>query len=463
MVKLRIYLVLAAAAAGSALTAHEPAETLNRYFAFFNPGDPGGLEEFRSCFVPESRERIRTVPPAEIRNSAPVGQVRIIDELKSSRRYEVRYRLENREGTGFLVLENRNGTWLIHPELSRIQRESAEVPKNMISAVTPNPKNPAPQPLPKPKRPWKIVIPASWRPGPSPEWHVDYRAAAEQAAAERKKLYVLCTAPDTYIWSKKLEKDVLQSEEFKSYASNHLVLLYLNFPRRSPLPETQKKHNQAIRSKLGFGGKLPSAILLDPDGQFIGWLPGYAALPDYMEFLRTGKDIRQTGQMPAAAPTVRAAAPTVRTAPQRKKPAAAAAPANETPRGWLKGPDPGWQIVFPKALEEARQKHKKIFVLSTGSDWCGWCIKLKKDVLTQREFKRFAQKNLILVYLDNPKRKVMPQDQKRHNQEVKSKLGFGPGVPAFAILDENGQVILKQPGYRPLKDFMKILKNAVKK
>ena len=456
MGKIRIYLVLAAAAAGAALCANEPAETLDRYFAFFNPGDPGGLEEFRSCFVPESRERIRTVPPVEIRKSAPVGQVRIIDELKSSRRYEVRYRLENREGIGFLVLENRNGTWLIHPELSMKRRGSAEVPKNMNSPVRPNPKNPAPKPLPKPKKTWKIVIPASWRPGPSPEWHVNHRAAAEQAAAERKKLYVLCTAPDSYIWSKKLEKDVLQSEKFKSYASKHLVLLYLNFPRRSPLPEDQKKHNQAIRSKLGIGGKLPSAILMDPDGQFIGWLPGYAALPDYMEFLRTGKDIRPTGQMPAAAPTGR-------TAPQRKKPAAATVPVNETPRGWLKGPDPGWQVYFPKALEEARQKQKKIFVLRTGSDWCGWCIKLRKDVFSQREFKRFAQKNLILVYLDNPRKKAMPQDQKMHNQEVKSKLGFGNGVPAFVILDEDGQVISKQSGYRPLKDFMKILKDAVKK
>lgn len=454
MEKLRIYLVLAAAGAVFALPANEPADTLNRYFSFFNPGNPGGLEEFRSCFIPESRERIQSIPSAETRNSAPVGQVRIMDELKSSRRYEIRYRLENRQGIGFLVLENRSGTWLIHPELSKSLRNGADIPKDMTSPVPPNPQNPVPQPLqeqePTPKQP---VIPSGWKPGPSPEWHVDYRTAAEQAAAEHKNLYVLRTGPDWCGPCRRLEKEVLQTEEFKEYASKHLVLLYLDVPRRSPLPQEQQRHNQEIKSKFGFGGGVPSAVLLNPDGQIIGRQRGYGSPSAYMEFLRTGKNVRRQ-RPPAPKPVQRAAKKTDR-------PASAAV--GEAPGHWFKGLDSSWQIYFPKALEDAGKRGKKIFVLSTGSDWCDWCIKLKKDVLSQREFKRFAQNNLILVYLDNPRKKVMPEDQKRHNLEVKFKLSFGSGVPAFAILDEKGQVISKHTGYRPLKDFMKILKDAEKK
>ena len=454
MKKLRIYLVLAAAGAVFALPANEPGDTLNRYFSFFNPGNPGGLEEFRSCFVPESRERIQSVPSAVTRNSAPVGQVRIMDELKSSRRYEIRYRLEHRQGTGFLVLENRSGTWLINPELSNSQRSSAEIPKNMTFPVPLNQQNPVPQPLPEPEpAPKQPMIPSGWKPGPSPEWHVNYRTAAERAAAERKNLYVLRTGPDWCGPCRRLEKEVLQSGEFKEYASRHLVLLYLDVPRRSPLPQEQQRHHQEIKSKLGFGGGVPSAVLLNPDGQIIGRQLGYGSPSAYMEFLRTGKTARRQ-RPPVQKPVQIAAKKTVR-------PGSAAV--GEAPGHWFKGPDSSWQIYFPKALEDAGKRGKKILVLNTGSDWCGWCIKLKKDVLSQKEFKRFAQKNLILVYLDSPHKRVMPADQKRHNQEVKKQLRFGGGVPAVVILDENGQVIAKQSGYRPLKDFMKFLKNAVKK
>ena len=454
MGKFRIYLVLAAAGAVFALPANEPEDTLNRYFSFFNPGNPGGLEEFRSCFVPESRERIRTVPSAETRNSAPVGQVRIMDELRSSRRYEIRYRLENRRGTGFLVLENRSGTWLINPELSNSLRSSTEIPKDMAFPVPPNQQNPVPQPMPAPEpAPKQPMIPSGWQPGPSPEWHVDYRTAAERAAAERKNLYVLRTGPDWCGPCRRLEQEVFQTEEFKEYASKHLVLLYLNVPRRSPLPQEQQRHNQEIKTKFGFGGGVPSAVLLSPDGQIIGRQLGYGSPSAYMEFLRTGKTARR--QRPTPPKPVQPAAPKT----DRPAPPAVSGP----PTHWFKGPDSSWQIFFPKALEDAGKRGKKIFVLNTGSDWCGWCVKLKKDVLSQREFKRFAQKNLILVYLDSPHKRVMPADQTRHNQEVKTRLGFGGGVPAVIILDENGQVIAKQNGYRPLKDFMKFLKKAVKK
>ena len=56
------------------------------------------------------------------------------------------------------------------------------------------------------------------------------------------------------------------------------------------------------------------------------------------------------------------------------------------PAGWTAGPDADWKIVWNDALAEARLSGKKIFVLSTGSDWCGWCMKLKKDVFEKDEF-----------------------------------------------------------------------------
>ena len=71
---------------------------------------------------------------------------------------------------------------------------------------------------------------------------------------------------------------------------------------------------------------------------------------------------------------------------------------------WDKGPR-GWYVHFGKAVEEAVKENKCLYVLFTGSDWCGFCIKLHDDVLESSKFKQFAKKNLVLVYLDFPKKK----------------------------------------------------------
>ena len=102
------------------------------------------------------------------------------------------------------------------------------------------------------------------------------------------------------------------------------------------------------------------------------------------------------------------------------------------PAGWTAGPNADWKIFWNDALAEAHQTGKKIFVLSTGSDWCGWCMKLKKDVFEKDEFKDYARKKLVLLYLDSP-RKPLPEDQKQHNDAICGTLSFGGGVPCAAV------------------------------
>ena len=65
----------------------------------------------------------------------------------------------------------------------------------------------------------------------------------------------------------------------------------------------------------------------------------------------------------------------------------------------------GWTLDIDAALKQAKAENKKVLLLFTGSDWCGWCIKLKREVLEKNEFKKFAKKNLVLVYFDFPSKK----------------------------------------------------------
>ncbi len=118
----------------------------------------------------------------------------------------------------------------------------------------------------------------------------------------------------------------------------------------------------------------------------------------------------------------------------------------------------GWYDDFDAALKAAQTAQKKLYVLFTGSDWCGWCKKLKADVLETKEFKDFAAGKLILLYIDAPSPKVKMSDELRSsNQKLAEKFGV-MGFPTSLILDAQGKEIGKLVGAPG--DFLERLKKA---
>ena len=120
-----------------------------------------------------------------------------------------------------------------------------------------------------------------------------------------------------------------------------------------------------------------------------------------------------------------------------------AADASICPPGWIPGPDANWKVYWDDALVEARLTGKKLFVLAT-SDECGWCVRLREDVLLTAAFREYAKKNLVLLCLDSPgglKRfgKTLPVDQKQHNDAICSVLGLGCCIPCAAVVDADSR------------------------
>jgi protein disulfide-isomerase len=82
-----------------------------------------------------------------------------------------------------------------------------------------------------------------------------------------------------------------------------------------------------------------------------------------------------------------------------------------------------WHTDANKAINLSVQSGKPLFFFFTGSDWCGWCIKLQKEVFFLPEFKKWATKNVILVELDFPKRTPISDDLKKQNRELANMFG----------------------------------------
>jgi protein disulfide-isomerase len=77
-----------------------------------------------------------------------------------------------------------------------------------------------------------------------------------------------------------------------------------------------------------------------------------------------------------------------------------------------------WFTDIMEAHELSDSTKKPIFAFFTGSDWCGWCHRLEKDVFQKTEFIEWAKSNVILVELDYPRRKKLPEDLARQNGEL---------------------------------------------
>ena len=118
---------------------------------------------------------------------------------------------------------------------------------------------------------------------------------------------------------------------------------------------------------------------------------------------------------------------------------AAAAVAAVDDSSWRGGPSKEWFVNWDKALAEAKKTGKKLFVLNTGSDWCGWCKRLRANVLDQPEFAKFARKNLVLLYLDSPSRNPLGKEQEMHNRQIVRALPFGGGVPHVLVMNAKGK------------------------
>ena len=110
----------------------------------------------------------------------------------------------------------------------------------------------------------------------------------------------------------------------------------------------------------------------------------------------------------------------------------------------------GWVDDYDKAVEKAKAEGKDLLVDFTGSDWCGWCIKLHDEVFQHEEtFLTHARKQYVLVALDfpkNPEIKAKVPNPER-NEELRKKLGVG-GFPTILLMNVDGDVF-GRAGYKP--------------
>lgn len=77
-----------------------------------------------------------------------------------------------------------------------------------------------------------------------------------------------------------------------------------------------------------------------------------------------------------------------------------------------------WHTDINKAVELSRKEQKPMFLFFTGSDWCGWCIRLQSEVFKKPEFVQWAKEKVILVELDFPRRTAQSDVLRQQNMQM---------------------------------------------
>ena len=107
-----------------------------------------------------------------------------------------------------------------------------------------------------------------------------------------------------------------------------------------------------------------------------------------------------------------------------------------------------WQTDMNKAMELSKKSHKPLLLFFTGSDWCGWCMRLQKEVMKTPEFTKWANDNVILVELDFPRNTPQSPEIKKQNMELQQTFAIS-GYPTVWFVNatkKDGKINLEKLG-----------------
>ncbi len=113
-----------------------------------------------------------------------------------------------------------------------------------------------------------------------------------------------------------------------------------------------------------------------------------------------------------------------------------------------------WHTNFQDARQIAQKEHKHILLNFSGSDWCGPCILLRKNILDDAAFIKMADSALVLVNADFPrmKKNQLSKEQQQLNDQLADQYNPKGQFPLTLLLTAEGKVLKTwegNPGIKP--------------
>jgi thioredoxin-related protein len=95
-----------------------------------------------------------------------------------------------------------------------------------------------------------------------------------------------------------------------------------------------------------------------------------------------------------------------------------------------------WHTDLDEVHKISEKTGKPIFGFFTGSDWCGWCHKLQREVFAKEAFVKWANESVVLLELDFPKKTKLSDELTKQNRELQQAFNVS-GYPTVWLFNAN--------------------------
>ena len=123
----------------------------------------------------------------------------------------------------------------------------------------------------------------------SQNWTTNFEAAQQEALQSKKPIILVFAGTDWCSPCIKLDKQIFQTDTFKTYATENAILVRADFPRKkeNALSETLQEQNRKLADKYNPNGFFPFVLMLNAEGVVLGEL-GYEKIEpqDYVNKLQ---------------------------------------------------------------------------------------------------------------------------------------------------------------------------------
>lgn len=104
------------------------------------------------------------------------------------------------------------------------------------------------------------------------EWQTDFDTAKQISSEENRPIILVFQGSDWCAPCIKLDREIWSTEEFKTYAKDHFVMLLADFPRKkkNTLPDVQQQKNNQLAEKYNKQGYFPFVVILNKEGNVLG-------------------------------------------------------------------------------------------------------------------------------------------------------------------------------------------------
>ncbi len=124
-----------------------------------------------------------------------------------------------------------------------------------------------------------------------------------------------------------------------------------------------------------------------------------------------------------------------------------------------------WHLNLDEAKQLAKKEHRHILLNFSGSDWCGPCIRMHKEIFESDVFRKMSDMDLVLLNADFPrtKKNQLSPKQQELNNAIADKYNSKGSFPLTVLLDENGKVLKEWDGFpkEKLDEFVDEIKSAI--